>query len=354
MHGTVATLTYYDAACHALDKARSIDEVSQINNEAVGMAAYARQAKNKELESQATEIRFISSWRIGQLINLQKATVGLAKRGPGKNSAVKNTAQISRLPTLKDAGIDENLAKFARKLAKLSDAAFEAILAERREIMAAANAKLAVNLFGDAAARKLKESKREARRNANRAKIARIAGDDIPIDVKFPTIVIDPPWDWGDEGDQDQLGRARPDYATMTIEQLMDFNMVRDHADVDCHLYMWITNRSLPKGFALLDRWGFRHVTMLTWVKPSFGMGNYFRGQTEQILFAVKGSQMLKRQDIGTAFHWPRGPNGHSSKPIEMYQMVESVSPGPYLEIFSRHERPDWTSWGENSHAAAA
>ncbi len=360
MHGTVATLTYYDAACHALAKARSIDEVSQINNEAIGMKAYAKQAKNKLLEMEATEIRFIASRRIGQLIALQKATVGLATgtrgqlKGRAGSGGVNATPPENKLPSLLDAGIDKNLAKFARKLAKLSNAEFEAILTKRREMIAAANAKIAVDLFGDAATRKLKESKREARRNANRAKIARIAGDDVPIDVKFPTIVIDPPWDWGDEGDQDQLGRARPDYATMTIEQLMDFNMVRDHADVDCHLYMWITNRSLPKGFALLDRWGFRYVTTLTWVKPSFGMGNYFRGQTEQILFAVKGSQMLKRQDIGTAFHWPRGPNGHSSKPTKMYQMVESVSPGPYLEIFSRHERPDWTSWGENSHAAAA
>lgn len=203
-------------------------------------------------------------------------------------------------------------------------------------------------------ARLLKEQRREASRAENREKVAHVATANIPIDAKFPTIVIDPPWDWGDEGDQDQLGRARPDYATMTIEQLMDFNMVRDHAAADCHLYMWITNRSLPKGFALLERWDFRYVTMLTWVKPNFGMGNYFRGQTEQILFGVKGSQPLMRKDIGTAFQWPRGPNGHSSKPVEMYEMVESASPGPYLEIFSRHERPDWTSWGENSRAEAA
>jgi N6-adenosine-specific RNA methylase IME4 len=200
----------------------------------------------------------------------------------------------------------------------------------------------------------LKEQEREARRVANRAKIANLTGDVIPLDVKFPTIVIDPPWDWGDEGDVDQLGRAKPDYATMTIEQLMDFTMVPDHADVDCHLYLCITNRSLPKGFALLERWGFRYVTMLTWVKPSFGMGNYFRGQTEQILFGVKGSQLLKRKDVGTAFHWERGTGGHSSKPSEMFEMIESVSPGPYFEIFSRSERPDWTSWGENSRAAAA
>ena len=193
-----------------------------------------------------------------------------------------------------------------------------------------------------------KEEKREARREENRAKVseAQAPEDIIKSEAKFATIVIDPPWDWGDEGDQDQMGRARPDYATMSKEQLMALP-VGTLADDDCHLYMWITNRSLPKGFDLIQAWGFRYITAITWAKPSFGMGNYFRGQTEQILFAVKGSQPLKRKDVGTLFTAPRGPNGHSLKPVEFYDLVESCSPGPFLEMFSRHNREGWTAWGE-------
>jgi N6-adenosine-specific RNA methylase IME4 len=194
------------------------------------------------------------------------------------------------------------------------------------------------------AEREIKESKREQRRDDNRSKV-NIAKPLSEVGAKFSTIAIDPPWDWGDEGDQDQLGRARPTYSTMTIDQL--FNLPVDTlSDIDCHLYLWITNRSLPKGFALLEKWGFRYITCITWVKPSFGMGNYFRGQTEHILFGVKGSQMLKRKDAPTVFCAPRGPNGHSSKPIEFYDFVESCSPGPYLELFARSGRKDWTSWG--------
>lgn len=202
--------------------------------------------------------------------------------------------------------------------------------------------------------RELKEKAREARREENRAKIAAVPEPSKviePAKAKFATIVIDPPWDWGDEGDQDQLGRARPDYGTMSISQLMELP-VGDFADADAHLYMWITNRSLPKGFALMERWGFRYITALTWVKPHFGMGNYFRGQTEHVLFGVKGSQPLKRRDLGTVFHAPRGPNGHSSKPAEFYDLIESASPGPYLEMFSRCDRPDWVMWGEVTNAA--
>jgi N6-adenosine-specific RNA methylase IME4 len=195
-----------------------------------------------------------------------------------------------------------------------------------------------------------KEEKRETRREENRAKVAEATTPEAIAEsgAKFATIMIDPPWDWGDEGDQDQLGRARPDYATMSKEQLLALPLA-DLADDDCHLYLWITNRSLPKGFELMERWGFRYVTAITWAKPHFGMGNYFRGQTEHILFGVKGSQPLKRKDVGTLFQAARGKGGHSSKPPEFYDLVESCSPGPYLEMFSRSERDGWKTWGENA-----
>ena len=193
-------------------------------------------------------------------------------------------------------------------------------------------------------ARAAKEQEREKRREVNREKVKHVS-DPLLGGVRFATIAIDPPWDWGDEGDADQLGRARPTYATMTLEQLIAYP-VPQLADVDCHLYLWITNRSLPKGFALLDAWGFRYVTCLTWCKPSIGMGNYFRGSTEQILFGVKGSQGLKRKDVGTWFDAPR-EGEHSSKPSTFYSLVESSSPGPYLEIFGRKQRDGWTVRGE-------
>lgn len=219
------------------------------------------------------------------------------------------------------------------------------------EVKAAlASGEISINQAHQQIARAEKEANRESRREENRAKVAEAATPTAIIETgaKFATIMIDPPWDWGDEGDQDQLGRARPDYATMSKDQLMELPLL-ELSDVDCHLYLWITNRSLPKGFELIERWGFRYVTAITWAKPHFGMGNYFRGQTEQVLFAVKGSQPLKRKDVGTLFQAPRGPNGHSSKPPEFYDLVESCSPGPYLEMFSRSERDGWKAWGENA-----
>ena len=95
-------------------------------------------------------------------------------------------------------------------------------------------------------------------------------------------------------------------------------------------------------------------MTWVEWIKPSkveislYDTSRYFRGSTEQVLFAVKGSQPLKRHDVGTHFEAPRGDK-HSAKPDEFYSLVESCSYAPYIDIFGRKERNGWSVWGENS-----
>jgi len=161
--------------------------------------------------------------------------------------------------------------------------------------------------------------------------------------TKFQCIVIDPPWDVSDEGDVNQMGRANPDYTTMPIAEI-EALPIESMAAPDCHLYIWITNRSLPKGFRLMESWGFRYVTMLTWCKESIGIGNYFRNNTEHVLFGVKGSLSLLRQDVGTWFTAPRGKK-HSIKPQAFYDLVETCSPGPRVDIFPGRDRDGWAAW---------
>lgn len=196
----------------------------------------------------------------------------------------------------------------------------------------------------DAAERQLRERAREQKRAENRALVERVTPLEANPDTRYQAIVIDPPWDWGDEGDVDQFGRGRPVYETMSFGKLLELP-VGEQAAPNAHLYLWITNRSLPKGFSLLDAWGFRYVTMLTWCKPHFGMGNYYRGQTEHVLFGVRGTLPLLRRDRGTWFEAAR-PALHSGKPAAFYALVEECSPGPWLEMFSRNARPGWAAWG--------
>ena len=198
------------------------------------------------------------------------------------------------------------------------------------------------------AQRETKERRRQATRDENAAAVSTVRPlTEYVAGQTFQTIVIDPPWDWGDEGDIDQFGRGRPTYDTMSIDQIKAMP-VGDVAEKNAHLYLWITNRSLPKGFDLLDAWGFRYITMLTWCKRGIGMGNYFRGSTEHILFGVCGSLEIQDRSIGTWFSAARA-DLHSAKPAEAYDLIERASPGPWLDVFARTERAGWVTWGEGS-----
>jgi len=156
-----------------------------------------------------------------------------------------------------------------------------------------------------------------------------------PVVGKFRTLLIDPGWKY----DIDFLGRGRPDYALMDDEQLRALP-VPSWAEARCHLYLCTTNAMMPKAIALVAHWGFEHNTILTWKKPRKGMGVYFRGQTEHVLFAVRGSLGTRRRDIPTIFEAPRGR--HSEKPEKLYEIVRAASYPPYGEAFQRKPRPDF------------
>jgi N6-adenosine-specific RNA methylase IME4 len=115
-------------------------------------------------------------------------------------------------------------------------------------------------------------------------------------------------------------------------------------------LYLWVTNTQLTSGFNVMATWGFKYKTTITWVKDRFGLGQYYRGQTEHCLFGVRGRlpyQILKesgRAQGVTAICAPRA--AHSAKPDEMRLMIERVSHTPRLELFARGKSAGWDVWG--------
>lgn len=133
-------LIRYDAACKAIAKAKAVDEVKKIRNASEAMRAYARQAKNKQLEIDAAEIRIRAERRIGELMREQNETVGL-NRGtagngrPKKGGSNPNPPKDSR-PTLAQVGIDKKLADRARKYAAVPDDEWEEELEDWRSRVA--------------------------------------------------------------------------------------------------------------------------------------------------------------------------------------------------------------------------
>jgi N6-adenosine-specific RNA methylase IME4 len=96
--------------------------------------------------------------------------------------------------------------------------------------------------------------------------------------------------------------------------------------------------------------WGFQHKTVLTWVKPRWGLGSYFRNSTEHVLFGVRGELRTRSDSIATHFEAPMGE--HSEKPEAFYNIVRQASHGPYGEIFQREARPDFTNVFQMREAA--
>lgn len=160
-----------------------------------------------------------------------------------------------------------------------------------------------------------------------------------PVKDKYRTIVIDPPWKY----DADLAGRAKPEYALMTLDEIQALP-VAEWADTECHLYLWTTNTFILQAGGLLEGWGFEFKTVLTWIKPRFGMGSYFRSSTEHCLFAVKGKAPTRAHNIPTHFEAPLGK--HSEKPDALYDIAERSSYAPRLDAFARKERDGWTAWG--------
>jgi N6-adenosine-specific RNA methylase IME4 len=175
------------------------------------------------------------------------------------------------------------------------------------------------------------------------------AAASIPLpEGKFQTITADPPWEVG-AGPGFRGTRARPlEYPTMPIADIAALPVVELAAE-DAHLYLWTINAYVEDAYAIARGWGFEPSTLLTWAKKPLGagLGPTFGISTEFILFARRGSLGHKEHHSGTCFHWKRGR--HSEKPEAFYrEVVEKVSPGPYLELFGRRERPGWTIWGSD------
>jgi N6-adenosine-specific RNA methylase IME4 len=138
----------------------------------------------------------------------------------------------------------------------------------------------------------------------------------------------------------------------MTFEDICSLP-VADLAEREAHLYLWVTNAKLLDHdyAALVNAWGFAYKTLLTWHKTRcLGIGHYFRGETEHVLFCTRGRlPIAPEQRERNLFAAPR--TRHSAKPEAFYDLVERVSPGPYLELFSRRARFNWDTWGDESLA---
>lgn len=175
---------------------------------------------------------------------------------------------------------------------------------------------------------------------------------------RFHTVLSDPPWRF-----TNRTGKVAPEhrrlsrYQTMTADEIAALP-VSEVVHEPAHLYLWVPNAMLPYGLAVMAAWGFEYKSNIVWHKirkdggsDGRGVGFYFRNVTEILLFGVRGKNARTlapgRRQVNMIESRKRE---HSRKPDEQYAIIESCSPGPYLELFARGTRPGWTYWGKEAN----
>lgn len=171
---------------------------------------------------------------------------------------------------------------------------------------------------------------------------------------RYAAIYADPPWRF-----QNRMGKVAPEhrrlsrYRTMTLADIEEMPVNQITAE-KAHLYLWVPNALLPDGLAVMHAWGFQYKGNLVWEKirkdgapDGRGVGFYFRNVTEILLFGIKGKNNRTLPPARSQVNLLRAQKReHSRKPDEFIPLIEACSPGPYIELFARGDRPGWAMWG--------
>ncbi|PZS23501.1 MAG: S-adenosylmethionine-binding protein [Acidimicrobiales bacterium] len=172
----------------------------------------------------------------------------------------------------------------------------------------------------------------------------------------FGTLLADPPWRF-----QNRTGKVAPEHArlsrydTMTTEEIAVLPVAEVMAH-QSHCYLWVPNALVADGLAVMVAWGFTYKSMVVWAKrrkdggpDGRGVGFYFRNVTEPLLFGVRGKLRTLAPGRRQVNMIETRKREHSRKPDEQYKIIESCSPGPYLELFARYPHEGWTGWGNEA-----
>lgn len=175
-------------------------------------------------------------------------------------------------------------------------------------------------------------------------------GDLQPHSYDF--IMADPPWEFIVRSEKGEGKSASAHYETMPIAEINAMPIL-DLAAPDALLWLWCTAPMFPQQLTTVAAWGFSYSSQGVWVKTTrhgklaFGTGYGLRGAHEPFIIARRGNPRLTRSTRSVIMGEARR---HSEKPEEAYTAAEALMPkANRVEIFSRTDRPRWTTWGREA-----
>lgn len=325
-------LVRYEQARSALAEARNVDEVKDIRDKSEAMRAYARMAKDTQLEADATELRLRAERRLGIMLSAAKLTGQLSRGQPPKNSS--NEEEYSRIK-LSDAGIDHKLSMRSQKVGGIGEQAFEVLIDNVRQRIADGSR---VSL--DIASGDKKERRAERERDLASKQAA------LP-NKRYGVIYADPEWRFEVYNRDTGMDRAADNhYPTSSTEDICN-RPVADIAADDCVLFLWATVPMLPDALRVMEAWDFQYKSHCVWAKDRIGTGYWFRNQHEILLVGTRGSVPAPAMGTQLESLIDAAVSRHSEKPEKFYELIEGYFPSlAKIELNARASRKGWDSWG--------
>jgi len=166
----------------------------------------------------------------------------------------------------------------------------------------------------------------------------------------FDIIYADPPWKY--DFSETESRKIEKKYKTLTFEEIRDYEdsngkLIKDLPKNNTVLFLWATAPKLREALEVMNEWGFEYKTHAIWDKEIIGMGYWFRGQHELLLVGVKGKVSPPEESLRVSSIIVEKRTEHSKKPEVIYELIEKWFPNQnYIELFSRKERKNWVSWG--------
>jgi N6-adenosine-specific RNA methylase IME4 len=169
------------------------------------------------------------------------------------------------------------------------------------------------------------------------------------MDKKYNIIYPDPPWSYDNKktGGSMKSGAAQK-YPVMTTEEIARLP-IKEIADKNSMLFLWATVPMLPDALYVMQAWGYKYKTKITWHKTGrVGLGYWFRGEVEELLFGIRGKVPAFRCQAPNFIETP--VLGYSEKPEEFRKLIERATKWMedrrMIELFARKKVPGWDAWG--------
>lgn len=165
--------------------------------------------------------------------------------------------------------------------------------------------------------------------------------------LESQVLYADPPWAFNNSGFNQSAAQK---YPTLSIEDICKYSdgekSVRQLAkEKESVLFLWVPEALVPEGLEVVKAWGFAYKAQMVWKKDRApGIGWWVNSKHELLFIGAKGTELHPAIKYDSVFEAP--VTAHSKKPELVYEMIEAMYTGPYIELFARNLRNGWESWG--------